>query len=92
MIRSKARKVNPLRLELEQLEERCLLAVIPVANIDQLRAAIASAANQDIIECAGGGYFSPQPARGAPVMLCLAGRHEISQMPQFHSDTLSRLV
>jgi hypothetical protein len=25
---------------------------------------------------------------GAPVMLLLANRHEISQMPQFHSDTL----
>jgi hypothetical protein len=25
-------------------------------------------------------------------MLLLADRHKISQMPQFHSDTLSRLV
>jgi hypothetical protein len=33
-----------------------------------------------------------QSARRAPVMLLLADRHKISQMPQFHSDTLSRLV
>ena len=33
-----------------------------------------------------------QPARRAPVMLLLADRHKISQMPQFHPDTLSRLV
>jgi hypothetical protein len=33
-----------------------------------------------------------QPARRAPVMLLLPDRHEIAQMPQFHSDTLSRLV
>ena len=34
----------------------------------------------------------PTPARGAPVMLLFADRNEISQMPQLHSDTLSRLV
>jgi hypothetical protein len=28
----------------------------------------------------------------APLLLLLADRNEISQMPQFHSDTLSRLV
>jgi hypothetical protein len=33
-----------------------------------------------------------QSARGTTVMLLLADRHEISQMPQFHSDTLSRSV
>jgi hypothetical protein len=30
--------------------------------------------------------------RRTPVMLLLADRHEIPQMPQLHSDTLSRLV
>ena len=33
-----------------------------------------------------------QPPRRTPVMLFLTDRHEISQMPQFHSDTLPRLV
>jgi hypothetical protein len=38
------------------------------------------------------GLSHVQLAPGAPVMLLFADRNEISQMPQFHSDTLSRSV
>jgi hypothetical protein len=33
-----------------------------------------------------------QPARSAPVMLIFADCNEVSEMPQFHSDTLPRSV
>jgi hypothetical protein len=47
----------------------------------------------EILDLPGEGRLShAQSARGAPVMLFLANRHEVSQVSQFHTDSLSRLV
>src|SRR5882762_9893928 len=54
---------NRIRLELERLEDRTVPAIISVSNVSELRAAITAANNFDIIQMAGGGYFT----QGSPV-------------------------
>jgi hypothetical protein len=46
-----------------------------------------------VLNLAGkGGLCHAQPACCTPVMLLVPDGQEISQMPQFHVDTLSRLI
>src|SRR3954447_17649941 len=57
-LQSRKRRRDRVVLELERLEAREVPAVITVGSTDQLRQAIFSSNNFDIIQCAQGTYFT----------------------------------
>ena len=75
------------RILKKQLARRAYLHTAPKA-VKQLESNLLL----QILNLAREGRLShAQPLCGAPVMLLLADGHKISQMPQFHTDTLSLL-